>query len=136
MLRVIDGEKLPEPRLATRETGFGMRLQTAFVIGIVMLGLVRPASKAFGELKATAVASGIYGVICGLLAGLFAGMVGALAFAFFALFTLASRGGHFGGGSGGHWGGRSSGGFGGGSRGGGFSGGGGGFGGGGASGRW
>ena len=137
LMRVAEGEPLPEPSHARR--GDGDRLQMLVVIGFVMLGLAQMLGAMIGEVKSSLVASGIFGVISGLtLAAAGAGLAAGLILLVLALFVQLAR--HVDGGgwsSGGGWGGGlGSGGFGGSSGGGGFSGGGGGFGGGGASGGW
>ena len=132
LMRVIDGEPLPEPK---QEAGRGSDLRSIeayfvlfLAIVIVVGGLLRAL---FGRLPAAT----LVGLGTGLLAWLIVApvMVAVLVSIVGFIFTLAG-GGHRGGvGSGGFGrGGFGGGGFGG----GGFSGGGGGFGGGGASGRW
>ncbi len=126
IIRVIDGELLPEPggRAAGGTPGIQQYLPVIFILALVVGGFLRAVLGSFPGALAT---GGIIAVIAWLLVGtLVIGLVaGLIAF----LFTL------FGGGMGGPRGGFGRGGFGGG-LGGGFSGGGGGFGGGGASGRW
>jgi uncharacterized protein len=126
MIRVIDGEPLPEPvqsrlgNTADIEKFLPVFLILALVVGGVLRSL-------FGRVPGAMITGGVIS----LLAWFFVGVVfialiaGVIAF----FFTLLSGGRGMGGGFGG---GRSGGGFGG----GGFSGGGGSFGGGGASGRW
>ena len=138
MIRVIDGEPLPEPA-APRAGGrgdIGDYFPVLLIAALVLGGLLRAVLGRFLGALAT---GGAVGFLAWILAGvLFAGIIaGVIAF----FFTLL--GGGFGSGLGGrgHRGGWSTGGFGGGGwssggGGGGFSGGGGGFGGGGASGRW
>ena len=141
MMRVIDGEPLPEPDRgwSSEAQGLGGMLPLLFIVALfassVLNGLF---GRGFGSLLTGAVTGGIVWLIAKILGiALLAGGVAAV----FSLFMGASRRGwssaarH--GGWGGGWGGLggSSGGFGGGG-GGGFSGGGGGFGGGGASGSW
>jgi uncharacterized protein len=132
MLRVIDGEPLPEPQWrqdAQRGSGLSSYLPALVVVVLVVGGALRSM---FGRLPGAAATGGLVGVVVWWLAGaLSTALAAGLAAAFFTLFggmgllrTGGVRGG-FGGFGGG--GGRS---------GGGFSGGGGGFGGGGASGRW
>ncbi|GAB4234373.1 MAG: YgcG family protein [Deltaproteobacteria bacterium] len=138
ILRVIDGEKLPEPaRIGSRGAGrFGALLPIAMFLAIVAGSLLRGV---LGSLPGAVVAGGVVSVLVYAMVGVVAAalIVGLIAF----LFTLAGGGmggrGFGGGGFGG--GGFGGGGFGGGGfsgGGGGFGGGGGGFGGGGASGRW
>ena len=128
IIRVIDGEPLPEPGRKTAG-GIGDFQQYApivFVLALVIGGILRSVLGRFPGSIAT-------GGAVALLAWLFAGAlsVALIAGVIAVLFTL------LGGGMGGHGMGGYRGGFGaGGSRGGGFGGGGGGFGGGGASGRW
>jgi uncharacterized protein len=136
LMRVADGEPLPEPSRARR--GDGDKLQLLVVIGFVMLGVAQMLGAMIGEVKSSVAVSGIFGLISGsMLAAAGAGLAAGLILFLLALFVQLAR--HADGGgwsSGGGWGGSlGSGGFGG-SSGGGFSGGGGGFGGGGASGGW
>lgn len=137
LMRVAEGEPLPEPSRSRR--GSGDRLQMLVVIGFVMLGLAQMLGALIGEVKSSLVASGIFGLISGItLTAVAAGLAGGMILFLLALFVQLARHADGGGGwsSGGGWGGGlGSGGFGG-SSGGGFSGGGGGFGGGGASGGW
>ena len=138
MLRVIEGEKLPEPR--GRGNPSGGRIVTilpvviffAIVAGSLLRGVL-------GRLPGALLAGGVVSVIVWIAAGVAAAalIVGILVFLLTLLGGLGGGGfggRGFGGGFGG--GGFGGGGFGGGGFGGGFSGGGGGFGGGGASGRW
>jgi uncharacterized protein len=138
LVRLIDGELLPEPKQRDRSwSTLGENLPALLFLVLVLGGVLRTL---FGSLIGASVTGGVVGVAFWLLAGslLAAVIVGAIAF----LFTLAGGGGMGQGGLGGRYrgpgtGGGFGGGFGGGSLGGGgFSGGGGGFGGGGASGRW
>ena len=129
LLRVIDGEPLPEPARSQPGQGNMRSLETYFVLFMAIVFALGGALRAlFGRLPA----AGLIGAGTGLLAWLMAAplvlcvLIGAIGF-FLVLF-----GGFGGGGMGGYRGG----GFGGGLGGGGFRGGGGGFGGGGASGRW
>ncbi|HEV8644479.1 MAG TPA: TPM domain-containing protein [Burkholderiales bacterium] len=131
LMRVIDGEPLPEPK---PEAGRGSDLRSTEAYFVLFMAIVIAVGSLLRALFGRLPAAAIVGVGTGLLAWLIvapmmvAVLVGIVGF----IFTLAG-GGHRGG-----WGGgvRSSG-FGrGGFGGGGFSGGGGGFGGGGASGRW
>ena len=129
MLRVIDGEPLPEPASPAPQVGggLGQSLPIVLVLAVVVGGLLR---RVLGRTAGSVAAGGAVGAVAWLLVGAFSIAVLAGVFAF--LFTLvgggAGRGVHggFPGGLG------RGGGFGG----GGFRGGGGGFGGGGASGRW
>lgn len=126
MIRVIDGEPLPEPggRAAGGTPGIQQYLPVIFILALVVGGILRAVLGSFPGALAT---GGIVAVIAWLLVGTL--VIGLIAGVIAFLFTL------FGGGMGGPRGGFGRGGFGGG-LGGGFSGGGGGFGGGGASGRW
>ena len=142
LMRVADGEPLPEP--SRKRRGIGDSLQMLFIVGFVLLGLAQMLGAMIGEVKSSLVASGIFGVISGVtLTAAAAGLAGGMILFLLALFVQLARhvdggsgwssGGGWGGGLGsGGFGGSSGGGFGG----GGFSGGGGGFGGGGASGGW
>lgn len=134
MIRVIDGEPLPEPEEPATWPGEGTGegwpggLLTIGFIMVVVVGSVLRAM--FGRLPAAVITGGLTGAIAwALVASMLAAAVVAL-IAF--LFTLIGgmpgqrRGGYRGGGWGAGWP----------SGGGGWSGGGGGFGGGGASGRW
>lgn len=129
MIRVVDGEPLPEPE--ERSAGGGgieRYVPVLFVLALAAGGLLRALLGPFPGALAT---GGIVALIAWLLAG--AVLVGLVAGVIAFLFTLAGGGmggplGGFGRGPGG--------GFGGGLGGGGFGGGGGSFGGGGASGRW
>jgi uncharacterized protein len=139
LMRVIDGEPLPQP--SRRSGGFGDRAQILVIVAFVMLAVAQGLGLALGEVKSSVVAGGAYGLISGvLLSAAAAGALAGMAMFLLALFTQLLRHADGGGGwtSGGGWGGGlGSGNFGGGSiGGGGFSGGGGGFGGGGASGGW
>lgn len=124
MIRVIDGEPLPEPRrgasvdLAGTEQFAPVFIMLALVIGGVLRAL-------FGRFLGAAATGGAVALVAWLLVGALsvALLAGLVAF----LFTLFGGGRGFG---------SLGGGLGGGSGGGGFSGGGGSFGGGGASGRW
>ena len=138
MMRVVDGEPLPEPKQAPRVRDLG-GLESVLTIGIVLVFVVGGVLRAIvGRLPAALIVGGAAGFIASLLvASLLVGVVvGVIAFFFSLLIGAAgigSRGYRRGGwGSGGVGGGGWSGG----SGGGGWSGGGGGFGGGGASGRW
>lgn len=134
ILRVIDGEPLPEPgaRRTSGRRGFGSVLPVMMILALVVGGAL---TLVLGRLPGALVTGGAVTVVAWMLAGALsvALVAGVIAF----LFTLL-RGGMGGRGlGGGGLGGGFGGGFGGGGfGGGGFSGGGGGFGGGGASGRW
>lgn len=140
IIRVIDGEPLPEPkgRSAGAPTGVQQYLPILFILALVVGGVLRSLLGRFPGALAT---GGAVGVVAWLLAG--AVSIALIAGAIALLFTLVS-GGMGATGIGRHHGGFGTGGFGGrggfgggrGGFGGGFSGGGGGFGGGGASGRW
>jgi uncharacterized protein len=137
MIRVIDGEPLPEPETPRPWPGDGGGIGTLLTIGFIMVVVVGSILRAlFGRLPAAVVTGGLTGAIAwALVASLIAaGVVAVIAFFFTLLGGMPGqrRGGYRRGG----WGGAGwpSGGWSGG--GGGWSGGGGGFGGGGASGRW
>ncbi|MGQ0578993.1 MAG: TPM domain-containing protein [Betaproteobacteria bacterium] len=132
LMRVIDGEPLPEPQQGTRDGSELRSIEGYFVLFLAIViavgGLLRAL---FGRLPAAMMIGFGTGLLAWLIVApvIVAALVGIVAF----IFTLAGGGHHGGVGSGGF----GRGGFGGGSfGGGGFSGGGGGFGGGGASGRW
>lgn len=132
MMRVIDGEPLPEPkRRAAGPDGqnIGQLLPVLFVLALVVGGVLRTA---LGRLPGALVAGGLLALLGWLLAGAAVAAVfaGGIAFLITLLgVNLGRHGGMHGGGRyGGFGGGRSGG--------GGFGGGGGGFGGGGASGRF
>jgi uncharacterized protein len=139
ILKVIDGEPLPEP--APREQGgssaFGQLEQFApfLLFGVVIFGGILRGI--FGRLFGSIATGGIAAVVVWLFLGtvVMAGLAGVVAFVFTLIsdaFTSGGRrGGGYIGGGGGSWSGGSSSGSG-----GGFSGGGGNFGGGGASGSW
>lgn len=131
MMRVIEGEPLPEPQVQATENSVKDPIEdiapVLFMLSLFVGGFLR---KAIGKLPAALLTGSLVFVVAWLFAGVI--IFALLAAAVAALLTLfGSSVGGIGGGRGGF--GRSSGGFGGG---GGFSGGGGGFGGGGASGRW
>jgi uncharacterized protein len=137
MIRVIDGEPLPEPKRAPAggAGGLGQYLPIMFIAALVLGGILRGLlGRFFGSLATGGAIAFVAWIFAG--AALVAVIAGAIAF-FFTLLGGMGRSGALGGRgwSGGLGGGgfRGGGGFGGG---GGFSGGGGGFGGGGASGRW
>jgi len=135
LIRVIDGEPLPEPATARSDTGT-RSLETYFVLFLAIVFAIGGALRAMlGRLPAAALVGAGTGVLAWFIAApivvaVLVGIVG-----FFLTLLGGAMGGFPRGGRGGGWGG---GGFGGGGfgGGGGFSGGGGGFGGGGASGRW
>jgi uncharacterized protein len=133
ILRVIDGEPLPEPspRRPGEARGIMSILPVMMILALVVGGVLHTV---LGRFPGALVTGGAVSVITWMLAGAIsvALIVGLIAFLFTLLRGMGGRGlgGGFGGGFGG--GGFGGGGFGG----GGFSGGGGGFGGGGASGRW
>lgn len=135
VIRVIEGEPLPEPDPGWRSPAAGVEqfLPLLLIFAVVGGGLLRAL---FGRPAGAAAAGGIAGFVVWLLShalavAIFAGIVTAV----IALAGGLPRGGWSSGGRGGHGGGWGSVG-GGGLGGGGFRGGGGGFGGGGASGRW
>jgi uncharacterized protein len=141
MLRVIDGESLPEPQPPSfaQQSPLGL-LPLVFFAALMVGGLMRAL---LGRPKGALAAGGLLGIVAWLLSGtLLLAMLSAL---FGVVLTLVGgrmgsgwQGGrgHYGGYGPPGWGQGPPGGWGGGSGGGGFSGGGGGFGGGGASGRW
>lgn len=130
MIRVVDGEALPEPAVSHGRSGALGNLEALFVVGMVLVIVVGGVLRTLiGRVPAAAVVGGLAGGAALLIAGalVVALVVAVLAF----LFTLGGsgrtgRGGWRGGGSG--WGSRGGSGS--------WGGGGGGFGGGGASGRW
>ena len=135
ILRVIDGEPLPEPsaRRSGPAPGIMSILPVMMILALVVGGVLHTV---LGRFPGALVTGGTVSVIAWLLAGAIsvALVVGLIAFLFTLLGGMGGRGLGGGGFRGGGFGG---GGFGGGGfGGGGFSGGGGGFGGGGASGRW
>ena len=133
LIKVIDGEPLPEVSQSSAGRGDPRSLESYFVLFIVAtLAIGGVLRRLLGPLPGALVVGAGIGLLAWLIVAplLVALLVAAVAF-FVTL--LGGGGGRFGGGLGG--GGFGSGGFGGGG-GGGFSGGGGGFGGGGASGRW
>ncbi|MGY2903552.1 TPM domain-containing protein [Bradyrhizobium sp. URHC0002] len=141
MVRVAEGEKLPEPEPPHwQDTGFlnGIDPFNPFVLAFVFI-VGSALRAALGRLVGSAATGGFVGVLAWLLLGSLgvAAVVGVLAFLVFAFIDLMPSGGSRGtrggwsGGSSSDWGSSSSG-----SSGGGFSGGGGSFGGGGASGSW
>ena len=129
MLRVIDGEPLPEPASPAPQVGggFGQSLPILLILAIVAGGLLR---RMLGRTVGSVAAGGAVAAVAWLLVGAvsIAVLAGILAFFVTLVGGGAGRryyGGFPGGFGGGGWG-----------RGGGFRGGGGGLGGGGASGRW
>jgi uncharacterized protein len=135
MIRVIDGEPLPEPTRPEPQVGggIGQSLPVLLILAMVVGGVLRRMlGRVFGSMAAGGVVGGLAWLLVGALG--VAAIAGILAF----LFTLVGGGGvgrrYYGGFPGGFGGGGF--GRGGGIGGGGFRGGGGGFGGGGASGRW
>ena len=132
IIRVIDGEPLPEPSNNARGEMRGDVQQYVPVLFILALAVGGVLRATLGKVAGSLVTGGVVAVIAWFVVGalsmaLIAGVI--------ALFVTLLGGGMVGRGLGGYYGGggRRGGGFGGG---GGFSGGGGGFGGGGASGRW
>lgn len=128
IIRVIDGEPLPEPSSApSGSIGDIQRfVPILFILALAVGGVLRAT---LGKVPGSLVTGGVVAVIAWFVVGalsmaLFAGVI--------ALFVTLLGGGMVGHGLGGYYGGGGRGGHGG----GGFSGGGGGFGGGGASGRW
>jgi uncharacterized protein len=137
MIRVIDGEPLPEPRPGPQvEGGTLQMLPVLFILALVGGAILR---RALGRVFGSLATGGAVGFVAWLLVGTLAIALIAAVLAF--LFTLVGglgTGRRYYGGLPGGYGGWGGGGFGGGGSGGGggFSGGGGSFGGGGASGRW
>ncbi|MBM2802901.1 MAG: hypothetical protein HW419_794 [Deltaproteobacteria bacterium] len=127
IIRVIDGEPLPEPKgkRAGDTPDMSQYIPIIFMLALVVGGVLRSV---LGRFPGALVTGGAVALIAWLIVG--AAFIALVAGAIALLFTLLS-GGMSARGVGGHYAG-SGGGFGG----GGFSGGGGGFGGGGASGRW
>ncbi len=143
MVRVIDGEPIPQPKLGfwaspVGKDVFGQLMFLVFAVAfLAALGLCAALHKALGRVPGAIVAAGLFGLAGWVFVGiLIAAVAGGAAFLITLIgFSLGRPGGVYGSDSyGGMGGGESgSGGFG---SGGGFSGGGGGFGGGGASGSW
>lgn len=140
MIRVVDGEPLPQPSSAPTPGGGGLDLEALLVIGFILVVVVGGILRSIiGRLPAAAAIGGAAGFIAWMMVASVAaaGIAGILAFLFTLLSGVAGRAGRAtrggwrppGGFGGSGWGGGSSGG-------GGWGGGGGGFGGGGASGRW
>ena len=131
MMRVIDGEPLPEPAAPQPQVGggLGQSLPILLMLGLVVGGVLRRMlGRVFGSVTAGGVVGGIAWLLVGALGiALFAGVIAFI----LTLIGGGGRRGYYGGFPGGFGGGRG-GGFGGGFRGGG----GGSFGGGGATGRW
>jgi uncharacterized protein len=141
MVKVAEGEKLPEPEPPHwQDTGLlnGIDPFNPFVLAFVFI-VGSALRAALGRLVGSAATGGFVGILAWLLVGSLgvAAVVGVLAFLIFAFIDLMPSGGSRGtrggwsGGSSSDWGSSSSG-----SSSGGFSGGGGSFGGGGASGSW
>jgi uncharacterized protein len=140
MIKVVDGEPLPEPapRGRTWVRGVGGNLETVLIVGFVLVFVVGGVLRAmFGRLPAAALIAGATGIIAWVIVSslIAAAIVGGIAF-MLSLLAGAPRMGRAGWYPGGFGGGGWSSGGGGGWSGGGWGGGGGGFGGGGASGRW
>ena len=136
LIKVIDGEPLPEVSQSPAGRGNPRSFESYFVVFLVAtLGIGGVLRKILGPLPAALVVGGGIGVLAWLIVApiFIAAIAGIVAFVMTLLGGVAP--GRFGGGGGFGGGGVGGGGFGGGG-GGGFSGGGGGFGGGGASGRW
>jgi uncharacterized protein len=137
MIRVIDGEPLPEPRPRPQvEGGTLQMLPVLFILALVGGAILR---RTFGRVFGSVATGGAVGLVAWLLVGTLAiAFIAAIVAFFFTLMGgLGGSGRRYSGGLPGGYGGWGGGGFGGGgSSGGGFSGGGGSFGGGGASGRW
>jgi uncharacterized protein len=136
MIRVIDGEPLPEPRPGPQVEGGTLQiLPVLFILALVGGAILR---RAFGRVFGSLATGGAVGIVAWLLVGTLAiALIAALVAFFFTLIGgMGGSGRRYYGGLPGGYGGWGGGGFGGGSGGGGFSGGGGSFGGGGASGRW
>jgi uncharacterized protein len=135
MIKVVDGEPLPEPapRGRTWVRGVGGNLETVLIVGFVLVFVVGGVLRAmFGRMPAAALIAGAAGIIAWIIVSslVAAGIVGVIAF-LLSLVAGTPRMGRGGWRPGGFGGGGWSGGGG-----GGWGGGGGGFGGGGASGRW
>ena len=135
MIRVIDGEPLPEPSNApARSVGSVQRYAPVlFILALAVGGVLRAE---LGKVPGSLVTGGVVAVIAWFVVGAVSLALGAGVVALFVTLLGGGMGGRGGlggiGGLGGYYGGGGRGGGGG----GGFSGGGGGFGGGGASGRW
>ena len=137
MIRVIDGEPLPEPRPGPQvEGGTLQMLPVLFILALVGGAILR---RALGRVFGSLATGGAVGIVAWLLVGTLAiALIAALLGFLFTLVGGLGTGRRYYGGLPGGYGGWGGGGFGGGGSGGGggFSGGGGSFGGGGASGRW
>ena len=138
MIKVVDGEPLPQTQWRSQSRGNGSNLHSLFIVGIILVFVVGGILRSVvGRLPAAGLIGGAAGVIAWFLVSsvVAAAVAGVIAF-IFTLVGGGTRGGRYGGWPSGGYGG--GGGFGGGGLGGGggFSGGGGGFSGGGASGRW
>jgi uncharacterized protein len=135
MMRLIDGEPLPEPSRPAPGAGGGfMQMLPVLLVAALVGGTILRAI--FGRFLGAAATGGLVGFLAWMLAGAVAIALLAAVIAF--VFTLGGGAGrrYYGGFPGGGMGFPRGGGWGGGSGGGGFRGGGGSFGGGGASGRW
>ena len=135
MIRVIDGEPLPEPRAGPQvEGGTLQMLPVLFILALVGGAILR---RALGRVFGSIATGGAVGLVAWLLVGTLAValLAGILALFFTLIGGMGGTGRRYYGGLPGGFGGWGGGGFGGGG-GGGFGGGGGSFGGGGASGRW
>ncbi len=133
MIKVIGGESLPEPKIATTAVDDEFDLESMLPIGFILIFVVGGILRAiFGRFLAAGIVGAAAGVIASLVftSMLIAVIAGFVAFIVSLLIGFSGGGGRRGwtsGGSSSSWGGGS---------GGGFSGGGGSFGGGGASGGW
>ena len=131
MIKVIDGEPLPEPKSAGNPTDDGFDIEAILPIGFVLIFAVGSVLRSiFGRFLGAGIVGGVAGVIAMLLISsvFVAAIIGVVAFVVSLFAGFSGGGGRFSGGSSSSWGGSSGG--------GGFSGGGGSFGGGGASGGW
>lgn len=128
IIRVVDGEPLPEPSKTPSENLGDVRqyVPILFILALVVGGVLRSA---LGKVPGALVTGGAVAVIAWFIAGALSMALAAGVIALFVTLLGVGTGRH---GFGGYYGGMGRGG----SGGGGFSGGGGGFGGGGASGRW
>ncbi len=131
IIRVVDGEPLPEPSNAPA-MGIGNVQQYAPVLIILALAVGGVLRAALGRVPGSLVTGGVVAVIAWFVVGAISMALVAGLIALFVTLLGGGMGGRALGGLGGYYGGGGRGG----SGGGGFSGGGGGFGGGGASGRW
>lgn len=131
ILKVIEGEPLPEPKAAPQVTG--TTVENVFGIGLFALFLSQALGRMIGKFPSAAGIGGLFGVVAYMVFGIAAiGVFAGVVLFIVSLFAQLGGGGRRGGWISGGGGFRGGGGFGG----GGFRGGGGGFGGGGASGRW